>query len=89
MTRAILFISSVLLACLLFGACGDEDDTTDTSGDTTQSARVGEACVETSDCKEGLACLSGEQRCVVLCEPGSDACGEGIACIATAALVKP
>ncbi|MBH24875.1 MAG: hypothetical protein CMH57_10555 [Myxococcales bacterium] len=76
--RLLLLVAS-LVTCL---ACADsEDGAGDTSATSSGEARVGESCEETADCKEGLACLAGEQRCVLLCEPGSDQCGEGIACM--------
>ena len=76
----------VIVACVAFAiqpffGCGDEgDDVDQTSPETMVVSRVGEPCQITSDCKEGLACLGGQQICVVLCEVGSEQCGEGIAC---------
>lgn len=63
-------IAGLLLAAMI--GCADED--------APDLARVGEACGVSADCEAGLACLEQEGRCVVLCEPGSDACGPGIAC---------
>ncbi|MEO1267302.1 MAG: hypothetical protein AAFX99_04325 [Myxococcota bacterium] len=73
----------LLIPLLVLGlmACGDEDEDSTTLDSTGGSARVGEPCEQTSDCKDDLACLADEQRCVVLCDPGSDQCGEGIACM--------
>ena len=61
-----------MVVALAASGCADED--------APDLARVGEACGVSADCEAGLACLEQEGRCVVLCEPGSDACGPGIAC---------
>lgn len=79
-TLAALFYT-LLLA--LTASCGDDDASTpsDTNAATTSTgARVGEPCASNDDCKDDLACLAGELRCVVLCTPNSDDCGPGIAC---------
>lgn len=70
------------LALVLLASCGDDASSpTDTApAETSTGARVGEPCASNDDCKADLACLSGALRCVVLCAPGSDDCGPGIAC---------
>lgn len=60
------------LALALLG-CGDDPP-------QEPLRRVGEPCQRQDQCEEGLACLAGTLRCVVLCQVGSDDCGEGIAC---------
>jgi hypothetical protein len=62
----------LLLAALT--ACGEDEP-----ADRGQQ-RVGEPCATSDDCQAGLLCLATERRCVVLCDQGSDDCGEGIDC---------
>lgn len=69
-----------LLALLALAGCGDEEEP------QRGQQRVGEPCQRSDDCQEGLLCLSTELRCVLLCTPGSQECGEGIDCQAAAEL---
>ena len=88
-----VFLLATLLAlsalCFALGGCADSEEEPTTSSDSMVEgddseglieARVGEPCEVTSDCKEGLACLGQEQLCVVLCDVGTEQCGEGISC---------
>mgnify|MGYP001108065756 CR=1 FL=1 len=79
--RLSLLSRLVVVAFIVATGCGEDEQTQERDAvDMMSTSRVGELCQITSDCKDGLACLGDQQICVVLCEVGSEQCGEGIAC---------
>ncbi len=75
--RSLPWILSLLLSLFLItaSACGEDEPAT-----SQGTSRVGEACQDNLDCARNLLCLSTENRCVTVCTPGDETCGEGIAC---------